>query len=305
MDDYSYIGSGRGYLREIGATAGAIEIGNCSNIDFAVTEDEKKLQNYMSPGGGTRNSVKRVSAVTMNVTFHDVNADNLERFGYGKKSTVASGSVTGESHVAYKGAFVAFDFLSDATTPTVTSNSSAPARANTTAYALGAYVTPATANGFYYKATTAGTSGGTVPTYPTTIGGTVVDGTVTWTCMGKTALVENTDFEVRSGGVLILSAASITDGETLTFAYTKATADRVDLLVASGKLYELIFVGANEARGGKKMKYTAFRVKPGFLSGLSLVGEEYAAPTVAIELLEDPTKVGEGISKYVKIEIEA
>ncbi|OGP83016.1 MAG: hypothetical protein A2V87_01615 [Deltaproteobacteria bacterium RBG_16_58_17] len=36
-------------------------------------------------------------------------------------------------------------------------------------------------NGFYYKCTAAGTSGTTVPTWPTTIGATRNDGTVTWT----------------------------------------------------------------------------------------------------------------------------
>lgn len=52
-----------------------------------------------------------------------------------------------------------------------------------TAYALNAQRTPTTANGYFYRATTAGTSHATTePTWPTTVGGTVVDGTVTWTC---------------------------------------------------------------------------------------------------------------------------
>ena len=43
-------------------------------------------------------------------------------------------------------------------------------------------VTPVTKNGRKYICTGAGTSGGTEPTWPTTIGQTVADGTVTWTC---------------------------------------------------------------------------------------------------------------------------
>jgi len=51
----------------------------------------------------------------------------------------------------------------------------------TTAVAVGQHVAPTTENGFYYKATVAGTTGGSEPTWPTVLGGTVVDGTVTWT----------------------------------------------------------------------------------------------------------------------------
>jgi len=38
------------------------------------------------------------------------------------------------------------------------------------------------ANNYCYECTTGGTTGAAEPTWPTTIGGTVVDGTVTWTC---------------------------------------------------------------------------------------------------------------------------
>lgn len=46
-------------------------------------------------------------------------------------------------------------------------------------------------NSYYYKCTTAGTSSATTePTWPTTPGNTVVDGTVTWTCYAKGATVQ-------------------------------------------------------------------------------------------------------------------
>jgi hypothetical protein len=56
--------------------------------------------------------------------------------------------------------------------------------AATTSYAVGYNARPVLANGLKYICTTAGTSGSTQPTFPTTIGATVVDGTVTWTCAG-------------------------------------------------------------------------------------------------------------------------
>lgn len=55
-----------------------------------------------------------------------------------------------------------------------------------TDYALGNKVVPTSVNGYYYEVTTdAGSSAGTEPTWPTTIGNTVVDGGITWTCAGE------------------------------------------------------------------------------------------------------------------------
>lgn len=56
--------------------------------------------------------------------------------------------------------------------------------AATTAYSLGEKRRPTAANTIYYEVITAGTSSGTQPTWPTTIGTTVTDGTVVWIAKG-------------------------------------------------------------------------------------------------------------------------
>ena len=61
------------------------------------------------------------------------------------------------------------------------------ARANSTAYAVDAVVEPTPRNGYRYRCTVAGTSAGSAPTWPTTLGTTVTDGGVTWKCATKTA----------------------------------------------------------------------------------------------------------------------
>ena len=53
---------------------------------------------------------------------------------------------------------------------------------NGTVIALNAYRRPTVANGFRYRASVGGTTAGAEPAWPTTLGGTVVDNTVTWTC---------------------------------------------------------------------------------------------------------------------------
>lgn len=61
----------------------------------------------------------------------------------------------------------------------------------TTPYTLGQTIEPVVSNGRYYKCTQAGTSGGTAPTFPTTMGLMVADGTIMWTDMGLGSAVTN------------------------------------------------------------------------------------------------------------------
>lgn len=55
------------------------------------------------------------------------------------------------------------------------------------AQAVGDLVVPSTLNGYLYRCTTAGTTGTTEPSWPTTVGNTVSDGTAVWTCGSATA----------------------------------------------------------------------------------------------------------------------
>lgn len=73
--------------------------------------------------------------------------------------------------------------------PTMTytaANSWSVQRAASTAYVVGDVVRPATGNGFLYMAAAvSGSTGAGLPTYPTVLGTTVVDGGVTWECIGS------------------------------------------------------------------------------------------------------------------------
>ena len=84
------------------------------------------------------------------------------------------------------------NFLSLDLRSTVSNDLWESAWAATTAYSLDDYRKPTAvnANGHFYIVTTAGTSGGTEPTWPLGHNATVVDGTVTWTEVGQSIGIE-------------------------------------------------------------------------------------------------------------------
>lgn len=242
MSDYSYLGSGKIYLRDTSGAAGLIEVGNCSQLNFSVTEETKELKDYTQPGGGTFNEVKRITSVECQITAHELNANNLARALYGSVSAVTTSTVTDELHSNVNpGEFVATTFL------------------------------------------------------PASITGVKV---------GAVSKVEGTDYEARAGGIYIIPTGSIIALDDVLITYSKAAADVVQAITGSGKEYELLFDGLNEARSGKKTRVNAFRVKIGALANLGLIGEEYAAMEMTGKLLKDTTKVGANISQYFKVEIQ-
>lgn len=84
-----------------------------------------------------------------------------------------------------------------------------------TVYAEGDYVRPtslSTFTGYVYKCTTAGTSNSTEPTWPTTVDGTVVDNTATWTCQEELdysnyPMLPLHDWDVTPDGKLFLNSS--------------------------------------------------------------------------------------------------
>lgn len=99
----------------------------------------------------------------------------------------------------------------------------------TTAAALGSFGKPTVSNSYYYEATVAGTTAGSEPTWPTTVGATVTDGTVTWTCKGKITLTVATDYtlDAELARLYIVPGGGIADGTNLLVDYTKAANSRM------------------------------------------------------------------------------
>ena len=100
---------------------------------------------------------------------------------------------------------------------TLTPTSILPVWSGSTAYAVGESVEPTVGNTYRYECTVAGTSAATQPTWPTTIGNTVVDGTVTWQCVSKRHEETEIKLATTTGGLVTATGgAALILGTTLT-----------------------------------------------------------------------------------------
>lgn len=241
---YAYLGAGKVKMREVGAEAALIEVGNCSALTFGAELDTKELKDFTQPGGGVYAKADRVSKVSVNMTLHDLNGANLARAAGGAATTQAAGTVSAEPVVAWPGG----------TTPL--------ARA------------PATI-------TTVTGAGGT-PTY-----------------------VAGEDYILTPGGIEVLASGDIPapdDNETpnIKVTYTNLAQQVMQAMVNSGKEYELLFEGLNEAESDSPVIVHAFRVKFAPAQSIGWIGDDFAALELTGTSLKDASKVGNGISKYWK-----
>lgn len=98
-----------------------------------------------------------------------------------------------------------------------------------TNYAIGNIVRPTVPNGYRYEATAdTGSAGGSEPAWPTTVGATVVDSGITWTC--RSFVVTDTNCPHSKYWAKIGDKIFAADGEDLTYC---ATGDARDWTAAS------------------------------------------------------------------------
>lgn len=294
-ETYTYKGVGKMYLRPLDLSAGAFFFGNAKDVTMANELEKVSMPDYTTPGGGEYKSYERVSLCTMTMAAFELTPENLAIAAKGVLSENAAGSVSDEEQLIWAGAYVAFDYMID-TTQTITASLGGDAWVAATAYALNDWVNPS--NGHLYKCTTSGTSGGTEPTWPTD-GSTVSDGTAVWTDMGAAAAPTSSDWTADHGGITMAnSATGFPAGAPIKFSYTKDKTYIVEALLATGKEYEITFVGFNEAEEDRPFIIKIWKTRVS-ADGRPVVNDGYAEPGFSVSVMKDNSK-GSGVSAYYK-----
>lgn len=118
---------------------------------------------------------------------------------------------------------------------------------------------------------------------------------------GTTTYVANTDYEVRAGGIYIITTGAITNAQSLKVDYTYAGYDQVEAMTTGAVTLELHFEGLNEANSGKPVIVDVWRAQLSPTKALSLLGDKFAELDVEAEVLADTSKTGVGVSQYFRV----
>lgn len=303
MENYYYSGQGSLYMgtRDAeGKPEGLVRVGNVAEltIDIEVTNFEHKESE-----SGQRLvdlTINKEKKGTFTYKLENLSLDNLAVGLFGTTATVAGGANTDEAVKLYKSATAGVEMKTplakpDVSAVTVTSRDGEDSDAwvTLTAYALGVYKHPVTPNLYYYKVTTAGTTAGPEPTWPTTAGDTVVDGTVTWTCMGKIIKEVGTDYTVdaKPGDIVVPSTSSVESGRVYEVDYTNAASVKLDVFTTTPPQRWLRFEGLNTADTGSRVVVDIFKAQFDPLTGYGLLNEELAQVDMKGTILADPLQL--------------
>jgi hypothetical protein len=260
-----------------------LPISNAGPITQEAEMEEESIPNYMTVEGGEWGGYDRIKSMTVTGTMHNVSTQNLARVLGGTLSSVASGSVTTELHVAMQGATI----RTVRPNPTnVVITCTAPAWAAETEYELGDMLLD---TGTVFECTTVGESGETEPTWQTEAGATTTDGDAVWTSRGLFAAVSGTDFVVRLAGVYIVEGGGIPDNCPINTAYSYT--GYYDIDTGADDVYRtVVFEGMNARDSDQKLRITYWKCKMQLAESLELIGEGRTTLPLKIKVFADAAR---------------
>lgn len=115
------------------------------------------------------------------------------------------------------------------------------------------------------------------------------------------ALEAGTDYVLNPHGLTILSNKITAAG--VKVSYTPKVGSAIHLLAGSGQEWEIHIAGLNDAQSGAPYAVRIHRAKFGLSSEFALLSQDYTKLSPPLEILADDTVTGEGISKFVRMDI--
>lgn len=251
-----------------GAKSGERYLGLTPGFTLSISSD--KIESYSAEAGLQQLDDQTLVKITRSgkLTVRQISMENLGMFLAGTSSVPAqsSGAVSNEAVSVLADRYYQLGAATSnpsgvrSVSSVSVATASVATAAVSTVYALGAQVKPASSPLYIYQATTAGTSGGSAPTWPTTVGTTVTDGTVVWTCIGIITPAQDIDYTVDTtlARVYVLPTARVHSSYPVPWlvGYTKSAVSREQLQTAgTADVYgALRFVAAN-AKGTNRDLY--------------------------------------------------
>lgn len=299
-----YKGKGHISLRPLNGLGRKFRLGNVISLSETIETDRQAREDFQETGGGELDVSETVTSVTAELVVNDIKPETLAIAMRGSHELLAAQAITDESQSAWSGERVTFGYIPDPDVAPVVKIDASAAWAATTLYAAGDLLLD-TARA--YLCITAGTSGAVEPTWPTTAGNTVADGTAVWRDLGPVTLTKDTHYALTPQGVRFIAGGDLLfvgDSELpLLVSYTRNPQYIIQALVNSGTEYEVIFDGLNEVDSGNPFVGRYFRGKFSPTSGFSRIGNEFAEMTLNMTVLKDENRVGTGLSQYMEFQM--
>lgn len=118
---------------------------------------------------------------------------------------------------------------------------------------------------------------------------------------GSTVVASAGNFDLLPEGIWIRAdAAALTEADAITVSYSYADQVVIEALTSKASELTLRFGGLNEADSGRAVVMDLWRVSQGVTKQLTLIKKGFGALDIEGEVLQDPTKSGVGISRYMR-----
>lgn len=256
-------GTGRILAAPADSSLAGLWVGDAREVVLELEENEIKLPNFFTPGGGDYNTLSKVSSGSLSIEAFEIKDVTAEMAFLAEIAPTAAGAVSDELQPVAPGQQTFLEYILN-TAQTVTIALGVDPYADSTVYPANSWVSD---GGNWWYSEAGGTSSGASPG---------VDTGVVWVDKGTApTLPTESDFTKTIGGMTLAETYTWPDGAPAKFSYTRSASTIMEALMGSGKEWRIRFEGFNEAESNKPILCDAWKVKFSPAS-LPLNSEEFA-----------------------------